>query len=369
MRSLVLIAAALVINVLFVLGAEALSTVVPAAGESTFPLATLAQYLVNTALVGWGVVLAWGRRRPRRVLLVGSGEGAVTLRESLENHPRYEVAGVLDPTSSGPHLASWMGAEGVHDVVITDPCGIAALPAEALVEARLAGARVVDYHAFYEKLFGRLPVTSHLACHLAFAHGFDRGWATGWIRRAMEILVALLLFVPALPLILLAAAAIKIDSRGDVFYCQERLGLGGKQYCVWKLRTMVADAEAGGPRQATEDDPRITRVGAVLRRLRIDELPQLWNVIIGDMSLIGPRPERQCFAEELEARIPFYRYRTAVKPGITGWAQVNAEYAVSEEEHREKLEYDLYYLKNQGPWLDLRILARTVGVVLCGRGR
>ncbi len=369
MRSLVLIGAALAINALFALGAEALSTVVPAAGESAFPLTTLAQYLVNTILVGWGVVLAWGRRRPRRVLLVGSGEGSATLRESLESNPRYEVAGVLDPTTSGPYLAGWIGAEGVHEVVITDPCGVAALPAEALVEARLAGARVVDYHAFYEDLFGRLPVTSHLACHLAFAHGFDRGWATGRIRRAMEMVFATLLFLPALPLILLAAVAIKLDSRGDVFYCQERLGLGGKQYCVWKLRTMVADAEAAGPRQATEDDPRITRVGKVLRRLRIDELPQLWNVIIGDMSLIGPRPERQCFAEELEERIPFYRYRTAVKPGITGWAQVNAEYAVSEEEHREKLEYDLYYLKNQGPWLDLRILARTVGVVLCGRGR
>jgi len=369
MKFLLLIGTALVINTLFVLGAEALSNVVPAAGESTYPLSTLAQYLVNSALVGWGVVLAWGRRRPRRVLLVGSNEGSVTLRETLENHPRYEVAGVLDPTTSGPYLPGWISAEGVREVVITDPCGAAALPAEALVECRLAGARVVDYHAFYETLHGRLPLTSHLACHLAFAHGFDRSWATGRIRRAVEVLVALLLFIPAVPLILVAAAAIKLDSRGDLFYCQERLGLGGKQYCVWKLRTMVADAEAAGPRQATEDDPRITRVGHVLRRLRIDELPQIWNVITGDMSLIGPRPERQCFAEELEARIPFYRYRTAVKPGITGWAQVNAEYAVSEEEHQEKLEYDLYYLKNQGPWLDLRILAKTVGVVLCGRGR
>jgi len=369
MKSIVLIGTTLVINALFVLGAEALSNVVPAASESTLPLTTLVQYLVNAALVGWGVVLAWGRRKPHRVLLVGNGAGSVTLRETLENHPRYEVAGVLDPATSGPYLASWIGAEGVHEVVITDPCGIAALPAEALVECRLAGARVADYHAFYETLHGRLPLTSHLACHLAFAHGFDRGWATGWIRRAVEVLFALLLFIPALPLILLAGVAIKLDSRGSIFYCQERLGLGGKQYCVWKLRTMVVDAEAAGPRQATEDDPRITRVGSILRRLRIDELPQLLNVITGDMSLIGPRPERQCFAEELEERIPFYRYRTAVKPGITGWAQVNAEYAVSEEEHREKLEYDLYYLKNQGPWLDLRILAKTVGVVLCGRGR
>jgi len=369
MKTLVLIGTALVTNALFVLGAEALSNVVPAAGESALPLSTLAQYLVNAALVGWGVVLAWGRRRPRRVLLVGTGHESGTLRETLDNHPRYEVAGVLDPATSGSYLAGWISAESVREVVITDPCGIAALPAEALVECRLAGARVVDYHAFYEVLHSRLPLTSHLACHLAFAHGFDRGWATGRIRRALEIVFALALLAPAVPVILLAALAIKLDSRGDIFYCQERLGLGGRQYCVWKLRTMVADAEAGGPRQATEDDPRITRVGNVLRRLRIDELPQLWNVITGEMSLIGPRPERQCFAEELEERIPFYRYRTAVKPGITGWAQVNAEYAVSEEEHQEKLEYDLYYLKNQGPWLDLRILAKTVGVVLCGRGR
>ncbi len=369
MKTIVLIGAALVFNVLFVFGAEALSNVIPAADESVLPLAALTYYAVNTLLVGWGVLLAWGRRRPHRVLLVGNGVESATLREAIEAHPRYQVAGLLDPTTSGPYLASWIGAEGVREVVITDPCGAAALPAEALVECRLAGARVVDYHAFYERLHGRLPLTSHLACHLAFAHGFDRDWAMGRVRRSLEIVFALLLGILSLPLILVAGVAIKLDSRGDIFYCQERLGLGGKQYCVWKLRTMVADAEAAGPRQATEDDPRITRVGRLLRQLRIDELPQLWNVLTGEMSLIGPRPERQCFAEELEQRIPFYRYRTAVKPGITGWAQVNAEYAVSEEEHREKLEYDLYYLKNQGPWLDLRILAKTIGVVLCGRGR
>ena len=368
MKSLVLLGAALMINALLALGAEALASAVPA-GESTFPLTTVAQYVVNTLLVGWGVVLAWGRRPPCRVLLVGRGPDSATLRETLDHHPHYEVAGVLDFATSGPCLSRWISTERIRKVVITEPCGVAALPAEALVECRLAGARVVDYHAFYETLYGRLPVTSHLACHLAFARGFDREWATGRIRRALEIVFALLLLLPAVPLILVAALAIKLDSRGSAFYCQDRLGLGGKPYCVWKLRTMVADAEAEGPRQATEEDPRITCVGRILRRLRIDELPQLWNVVTGEMSLIGPRPERQCFASELEARIPFYRYRTAVKPGITGWAQVNADYAVSEQEHREKLEYDLYYLKNQGPWLDLMILARTVGVVLCGRGR
>lgn len=369
MKTLLLIGAALVINGLLVLGAEALASVVPVAGEPSLPLTTLAKYLFNSLLVGWGLVLAWGRRQPRRVLLVGTGHESATLRQAIEASPRYQVAGVLDPATSGPYLSGWVSAERVHEVVITDPCGVAALTPETLVECRLAGARVIDYHAFYETLHGRLPLTPHLACHLAFAHGFDRGWATGRIRRLVEIVFALLLLLPAVVVVLAAALAIKLDSRGHVFYCQERLGLGGKQFWVWKLRTMVADAEVEGPRQATEDDPRITRVGRLLRRLRVDELPQFWNVFTGEMSLIGPRPERQCFAEELEARIPFYRYRTAVKPGITGWAQVNAEYAVSEAEHREKLEYDLYYLKNQGPGLDLRILAKTIGVVLCGRGR
>ena len=240
---------------------------------------------------------------------------------------------------------------------------------EELLGCRMSGAQVVDFHAFHETLHGRLPLTGLLACHLVFAHGFEKRWTTRKVKRAWELALTLVFLPLSLPLFALVALAIKADSAGPVFYRQERLGCGGRLYKVWKFRSMHVDAEKDGPRLAEENDARITRVGYWLRRLRIDELPQLFNVLAGDMSLIGPRPERPCFATELESQIPFYHYRTAVRPGITGWAQVNADYALTLDEHREKLEYDLYYLKNLSLWLDLKILVATIGVVLCGRGR
>jgi sugar transferase (PEP-CTERM system associated) len=344
------------------------------------------QYLFNAVLLGWGMVLAWGKgglRTPRRILLLGTDADAVNLYNTIQESGRrcFAVAGFFDTESlvsrrfglpvwgKDDRLSEVVRKHRIRQVVVTRPCAHTALPMEDLLGCRISGARVVDFHAFHESLHGRLPLTSLLVCHLVFADGFEKGRIAQQLKRLWELALALVLLPLCLPLFAVVALAIKLDSRGPVFYRQERLGYGGQLYTVWKFRSMHRDAEKDGPRLAEKDDDRITRVGYWLRRLRIDELPQLFNVLAGDMSLIGPRPERPCFAEELETQIPFYHYRTAVRPGITGWAQVNADYALTLDEHREKLEYDLYYIKNLSLWLDLKILVATIGVVLCGRGR
>ncbi|MGD2062025.1 MAG: sugar transferase [Nitrospirota bacterium] len=383
---LALLVVAIVVNVWLSLGAEAVgwsSTGVLVNEVST--TTSFFQYAINGVLVVWGMVLAWGKGGlgQRRILLLGSDADAVALFNAVRKHGRrrFQVAGFFDPTAHSSHqldLPVWgqgltltevVRQQRVRQVVVTRPCAHSALPMDELLGCRVYGTQIVDFHEFHETLHRRLPLTGLLACHLVFANGFQTGWTTRHAKRAWELLFTAIALPLCLPLFALVALLIKLESRGPVFYRQERLGIHGRPYTVWKFRSMYADAEKDGPRLATEDDERITRVGYWLRRLRIDELPQLFNVLAGHMSLIGPRPERPCFAHELENEIPFYAYRTAVKPGITGWAQVNADYAMTVDEHREKLEYDLYYIKNLGLWLDLRILVATIGVVLCGRGR
>ncbi|RMF81864.1 MAG: hypothetical protein D6739_08865, partial [Nitrospirae bacterium] len=255
MKSLLAVAAlALLANVLFTLGAQAL----PAGGESALPVPTLLQYLVDAALVVWGGALAWTRRRPRRVVLVGSEAAVAELHALLDGDRRYRVVGTLAPEAAGGRLAQWVAACGAAEVVLADPCGGAGVAPEALTECRLSGVAVSDYHAFLERVAGRIPVTRNLACHLAFARGFDRAWAASRLRRGLELAAALVLSAFSLPLLLVAAVAIKLDSRGPVLYRQERVGANGRTFRVAKLRTMYVDAEAAGPRQATEDDPRIT---------------------------------------------------------------------------------------------------------------
>ncbi len=187
-------------------------------------------------------------------------------------------------------------------------------------------------------------------------------------QRSLDLVLSLAGLVLTLPLLLLVAVLVKLDSPGPVFYRQERVGLGGRTFVLVKFRSMRVDAEAAGPRWASERDPRVTRLGRLLRLARIDELPQLLNVLAGSMSLVGPRPERPHFVEQLTQVIPHFADRIAVKPGLTGWAQVNCPYGASVEDARQKLAYDLYYLQHRSLLLDLRILLSTISVVLCGRG-
>jgi sugar transferase (PEP-CTERM system associated) len=243
------------------------------------------------------------------------------------------------------------------------------LPLRQLLDCKLRGVRVMGLQSFYEREHGVLRIDTMRASWMIFGDGFDQGLARDVVKRLFDLMVSLVLLVATLPLIVLAMIAVALESRGGVFYRQERVGEAGRRFRIVKLRTMRVDAEADGtPRWAGINDSRITRVGDFLRKTRIDELPQLWNVFSGDMSFVGPRPERPFFVEQLTERIPFYQVRHSVKPGITGWSQVRHPYGASIEDGLAKLQYDLYYVKNRSLFLDLLILVETLQVVVLGKG-
>lgn len=238
-----------------------------------------------------------------------------------------------------------------------------------LVDLRRRGIRVEDATVLYEAISGRVPVEMIDHDALAYGKGFSISPLAATLYRTFGFLLALLLVVALSPLILLLMVLIKLDSKGPVLFQQERVGLNGEPFFAFKLRSMRVDAESlSGPVWATENDPRVTRVGRILRKLRLDELPQLWNVMRGEMAFVGPRPERPHFVEMLEQHIPYYALRHSVPPGITGWAQVCASYGSDISESRVKLEFDLFYLKNQSPLFDALIMLKTVKIALFGRG-
>ena len=240
-----------------------------------------------------------------------------------------------------------------------------------LMRVRLRGLRIYDMTDFYERFLFKLPILHLRDNWLILAHGFDLlhhslALRVKWV---LDLLLSLALLIVLSPLLLVIAFAIRVDSRGPIFYRQTRTGLNGATFTLYKFRTMVESAEETGAQWAAENDPRITRAGQWLRATRLDELPQLWNVLKGEMSFIGPRPERPDFTRQLEAAIPYYDLRHLVKPGITGWAQVLYPYGASVEDAQEKLQYDLYYIKNYSMMLDLVILVRTLRIVFGGIGR
>lgn len=243
------------------------------------------------------------------------------------------------------------------------------LPLRHLLDAKLGGMQVMDLTSFYERELGLLNIDNLRASWLIFGTGFDQGILRDIVKRVFDVIVSAVLLVAALPILLLAMAAVALESGLPVIYRQERVGQGGRLFTILKVRTMVRDAEKGGtPRWAAKNDSRITLVGRLLRRTRIDELPQLYNVLRGDMSFVGPRPERPFFVSQLLEDIPFYDIRHSVKPGVTGWSQVRFPYGASAEDALKKLQYDLYYVKNHSLFLDLLILVETMQVVLLGKG-
>lgn len=252
-------------------------------------------------------------------------------------------------------------------VALTNMRGI--LPVHDILECRFRGIRVEEWPSFFEKLTGKIFVSSLRSGWLIFSDGAVKTRLTETIRRALDVGLSLIGLILSAPIMGLAALSIKADSAGPVFFRQERVGKDGKVFVLYKFRTMCVDAERlTGPVWASEDDPRVTRVGRVLRKIRLDETPQMFNVLIGDMSFIGPRPERPVFVNQLKEQIPLYVLRFAVKPGITGWAQVRYSYGSTVEDALEKLQYDLYYIKNMSIFLDLLILLKSLQVVLFGRG-
>jgi sugar transferase (PEP-CTERM system associated) len=303
----------------------------------------------------------------RRVLILGSERRTARLAEMLHSR-RVRLFEPVAASAVTTLTQDYLRQQRIWGVVVAgqDQAGP---NAAALLDSKLRGVRVLTVTAFCERHLGRIDLDTVDAHWLLCAEGFAQGWLTNVLKRALDVAVSLLLLVLTLPVMLMTALLIKLDSPGPVLYRQKRLGLHGEVFTLCKFRSMRVDAEAGGdPRWAQQQDPRVTRVGRFIRPMRIDELPQLINVLAGEMSMIGPRPERPHFVEQLARVIPLYRERAYVKPGITGWAQVNYPYGASVEDAREKLAYDLYYVKNRGLLLDLLILLATVRVILFREG-
>lgn len=274
----------------------------------------------------------------------------------------------LESDSSPDALLSVVRRHRATEVVLAtdDRRGV---PVLQLLRCKTDGIKVTDYLSFWERETGRVDLESLQPSWLIFSDGFRAGSFTRFFKRTFDILVSSIFLIIALPLLLIVAILTKLESPGAVLYRQERVGLRGKPFTLLKIRSMRSDAESEGrPQWAAQGDQRVTRVGAIIRKIRIDELPQLLNVLKGDMSFVGPRPERPYFVEQLNEKIRFYNERHSVKPGITGWAQINYPYGASIEDARNKLSYDLYYAKNHTLFLDLVILIQTVRVILFPSG-
>lgn len=337
----------------------------------------------TTLCLGWRYVYYLNIEKithPLRVLLVGADRAGKVRKLLAEGLPAAQIVGYVgEPASdSGPEKRlgpSFMALEAAQK---TQATMIVLLPdapldddiAHELLQAKLHGVMVVDIRSFYEHVVQRLPLSQINDEWLLTSEGFSlntRG-SLRRLKRALDVMISSSLLLLTLPIMILAAIIVRLESPGPVIYRQDRVGLREKEFTVYKFRSMQQDAEKNGAVWAAQNDARVTRFGKIMRKTRIDELPQLWNVLKGDMSFIGPRPERMTFVRQLQKTIPYYSLRHTVKPGLTGWAQVSYPYGASEDDARLKLEYDLYYIKNMSILLDIRIIFKTIGVVLFPRG-
>lgn len=308
---------------------------------------------------------------PSRVLIIGDGLKAHAISKAVEDEGEntFEIVAMVDPRrAEGQSVQSLVRQyEASYAIVALDePRG--GVRVEELVRCRFEGCRVYEGAGFAERVLRRIPVAHLRASELAFSDELTVSTLRRLLKRAFDVTVASVLLVLAAPLMAVLAALIKLDSPGPALYRQERVGLNGRRYWLWKFRSMRTDAEANGAVWAQTNDDRVTRVGRIMRKARMDELPQVFNVLLGDMSFVGPRPERPVFVEQLKKQIPFYGLREGVKPGITGWAQIRYPYGASVDDARNKLEFDLYYVKNGSLFLDVAIIFHTVRHVLLGRG-
>ncbi len=351
----------------------------------------------------WRLGYVWLSRRPgfaRRVIIVGAGWAGQTIAQAIFQNASayYQVMGFVDddpskqgkqfqittiqpsnhPTTQLPILGAsrdlvrLVKAQSVPEVILAITHDVSTQVFQALLDCKEQGVQITLMPTLFEQLTGRVPI-EHVGDNWNVALPLESAEAGGFYpiaKRLMDLTGALIGLTLYLPILAVVAPALYLDSPGPLFYSQERVGKGGKVFRLLKLRTMVADAEAGGRAvRAQRNDPRVTRVGRWLRKMRLDEMPQLINILKGDMSAVGPRPERPEHLAELDQAIPFHRLRNAVKPGMAGWAVVNYDYVESIEDARIRLEYDLYYIKHQSIWLDLLILLRTMGHMAMLRGR
>lgn len=319
----------------------------------------------------------------RRIVVLGAGSRAERIRQlAMRADSGFTVVGFIAmtdgprqvecamPRGSIVNLARYVVERNATEVVLALEERRNALPLDDLLRIKTTGVHVNDISSFFERETGRVDLDSVNPSWFIFSDGFTAGQRLSKLgKRLFDIVVSLVLLILTVPFVALFGLAVKAGSAGPIFYRQTRVGLYGQPYDIIKLRSMRDDAESGGKAVwASEDDPRVTTLGRWMRKLRIDELPQSWCVLKGDMSFVGPRPERPQFVDQLQARIPYYAERHMVKPGLTGWAQINLPYGASVDDSREKLEYDLYYAKNYTPFLDILILLQTIRVVLWPAG-
>ncbi|MEM7375866.1 MAG: TIGR03013 family XrtA/PEP-CTERM system glycosyltransferase [Pseudomonadota bacterium] len=376
----------------FVAGGVALALfyyIVPSAylGRGVTAIAMTISFFVIGTLRPLYLPIVERKNLTRRVAVLGCGEDAATIDRRLKRRADrrgFEIIHYLNTEDASevvvvrdnvitppPSLLHYCRQHGVHELVLALKDQRDNLPSDQLIECRLAGIDVIELISFFEREAGFLPLNLVRPSWFIYAGGFQSGRAWDAAKRAVDLVASGLLLLISLPVMVLTSIAILVESgpRAPIFYRQERVGYGGRPIDVLKFRSMHVDAEAAGHAiWASAQDDRVTRVGRVIRALRIDELPQILNVFKGDMSLVGPRPERPSFVEELKQTIPYYAERHQVKPGVTGWAQVSYPYGASVDDARCKHEFDLYYVKNRSLFLDLFILLQTVEVVLLGKG-
>ena len=342
---------------------------------------------MGAVIVSWRIIynqILRTRQLDQKIMIVGSGHLAKNIAKEIVERvdTGFKIIGFIteNPERVGEKLVnpSIIGdqsqildiatREKVNRIIVALEERRGRFPDAQLLECKMRGIAVEEGIEFYEHLTGRLQVESIRPSFLIFSDGFKKSKWTMWTKRVIEFDLSLIGLILLSPLILIISILIKIDSRGPVFYRQERAGERGKTFKLLKFRSMVDNAETNGPVWAEQDDNRVTRIGRWMRKWRFDEIPQMLNVLKGDMSFVGPRPERSFFVEQLRKEIPFYDQRFYVKPGITGWAQIKYRYGASKDDALEKLKYDLYYIKNLSSLFDMIIIFETVKVVLFGKG-
>lgn len=335
----------------------------------------------------WRLSLNWSLSMPRmhtRVAVLGAGAYAATVDDLLKETESGDIlVGFIGegedaepaevPSSrilgDKKDLLEIVNRERIDKIVVALSDRRGNFPLRAILDCKMRGVQVLDLPAFYERVCGKILIKDLRPSWLIFCDGFRRTELTQVVKRASDIVFSVALLLVALPVMAVAALLIKLDSKGPILFRQERVGENGRIFVLSKFRSMRADAEENtGPVWAVKSDDRVTRIGKFMRKTRIDELPQLFNVLKGEMSFIGPRPERPYFVAKLQEKIPYYSQRHTVKPGLTGWAQVRYAYGASVEDSLEKLQYDLYYIKNMSIFLDAVVLFNTVKVVLFGKG-
>ena len=340
-------------------------------------------------MVGWRISIHWLLGHPdfgERILIVGSGSLAVEVAREMLDRPDagYRIAGfvgtdaqllgqsLINPRVIGltSELDAVVRRENIDRIVVAMGERRGQLPTNELLQLSLTGkVNIEEGASFYERVTGRVSLNMIRPSWLIFSSRGRQARISGIARNIVHRIVAMVGGAVSLPIALVTATLIKLDSPGPIFYKQERVGKNGQPFTLMKFRSMRTDAEKAGPVWASKDDDRTTRVGKIIRKLRIDEIPQFWNIFRGEMDFVGPRPERPHFVSQLAEEIPYYEQRHLIAPGLTGWAQIKYPYGASIEDARQKLQYDLYYIKNQSLMLDAIILFETIKIILFGRGR